>query len=93
MNEVWGGDVGGICAKMGLAKKMTSEEGGYIMGYQYMYVQSKVGGFFSESNHRVLIDQYAQEGWRFVSAIPSSFYGNNGQIRTFDLVFEKKNEE
>lgn len=63
------------------------------MPFKYLYIESKVGGWFSEPNHRELIDKYASEGWRYVDAIPSSFYGNNGQPKTFDLIFEKKSEE
>lgn len=61
--------------------------------FKYLYVKSNVKGMLSEANHRELIDKYASEGWRFVSAIPTSFYGNNGQPKTFDLVFEKRDDE
>ena len=61
--------------------------------FKYLYVESKVKGIFSNSNHRELIDKYALEGWRYVSAIPTSFYGNNGQPKTFDLIFEKGDDE
>lgn len=63
------------------------------MGFKYLYIESKVAGVFTNSNHRELIDKYSKEGWRFVNAIPYSFYGNNGQPKTFDLVFEKSVEE
>lgn len=62
------------------------------MEFIYLYVEAKVGGMFSKSNHRTLIDQYAKDGWRFVDAIATSFHGNNGQVKTYDLVFEKKVE-
>ncbi|MBM7833284.1 DUF4177 domain-containing protein [Clostridium sardiniense] len=61
--------------------------------YKYMYVEATTSGMFREADHRELIDNYSKEGWRYVSAIPTEFYGNNGQIQTFDLVFEKKCDE
>ena len=57
--------------------------------YKYLYVTSKVGTMFRSSDHRELIDQYSQEGWRFITAIPTVF-GGYGQIKEFDLVFEKE---
>ena len=59
--------------------------------YTYIYVESKVGGIFTASNHREIIDKYSKEGWRFVAAIPSS-NGSYGQITSHDLVFEKPKE-
>ena len=59
--------------------------------YTYMYIQSNVGGMFTLSNHREIIDKYSKEGWRFVAAILKS-NGSNGQITTNDLVFEKCEE-
>lgn len=56
--------------------------------YKYIYVKSKVGGIFSTSNHREIIDEYSKDGWRFVTAIPTSS-GGYGQIISYDLVFEK----
>lgn len=56
--------------------------------YTYMYVESKVGGVFTNSNHREIIDKYSKEGWRFVAAIPKNS-GAYGQITSNDLVFEK----
>ena len=58
--------------------------------YNYIYVTAKVSGFIRIADHRELIDKYSQEGWRFITAIPSDFNGN-GKITEFDLVFEKEN--
>lgn len=60
--------------------------------YKYKYVESRIKTMFNESDHREIIDKYSHEGWRFVSAIPSTF-GTYGVIKKFDLVFEKKIEE
>ncbi|WP_182201516.1 DUF4177 domain-containing protein [Paraliobacillus salinarum] len=59
--------------------------------YIYKYEESIVGGIFSKSDHREIIDKYSKEGWRFVGAIPASS-GGYGQITTHDLVFEKQEE-
>ena len=59
--------------------------------YSYIYVESRVGGFFSNSNHIEIIDKYSKEGWRFVGAIPNS-NGSHGQITSHDLVFEKEEQ-
>lgn len=58
--------------------------------YNYIYVTAVTSGFFRTADHRELIDKYSQEGWRFITAIPSKFEGY-GRIIEFDLVFEKEN--
>ncbi|MCM0648270.1 DUF4177 domain-containing protein [Clostridium swellfunianum] len=60
-----------------------------IQIYKYLYVPAKTAGVFRTSDHRELIDKYSQEGWRFITAIPTEF-GGYGQIKAFDLVFEKE---
>lgn len=57
--------------------------------YKYIYVQSKAAGFFTDPDHREIIDKYSKEGWRFVAAIPTWFNGE-GKIKEYDLVFEKE---
>jgi hypothetical protein len=50
-----------------------------------MYKEAQTNGLFrGPSDHRD-----SKEGWRFVTAIPTEFY-NNGEIKKFDLVFEKQ---
>lgn len=61
--------------------------------YKYMYVEASTKGMLREADHRELIDNYSRAGWRYVNAIPTEFYAGNGQIKTFDLVFEKKCDE
>ncbi|MBU6135599.1 MULTISPECIES: DUF4177 domain-containing protein [Clostridium] len=59
--------------------------------YKYMYKEAQTNGLFrGPSDHREIIDKYSKEGWRFVTAIPTEFYNNNGEIKKFDLVFEKQ---
>ena len=60
-----------------------------IIIYKYIYVKSKIGGMFSDSDRKKLIDKYSQEGWRFITAIPTVF-GGYGQMKEVDLVFEKQ---
>ncbi|NLB19419.1 MAG: DUF4177 domain-containing protein [Clostridium sp.] len=61
--------------------------------FRYIYVKSKGDRLFSGGEHREIIDKYAKEGWRFVTAIPLT-RGSQG-IFSFDLVFEMEefNEE
>lgn len=57
--------------------------------YKYKYVRAKVGGFFSESNYREIIDQHAKEGWRLVQVLPIDYNGH-GRPEAFDVIFESK---
>ncbi|MEG2788233.1 MAG: DUF4177 domain-containing protein [Romboutsia sp.] len=57
--------------------------------YTYTYVRSKASSVFRISDHRELINKHSQEGWRFITAIPSDFE-LNGKVIEFDLVFEKE---
>ena len=57
--------------------------------YEYKKVDFKNG--FAKTlldEHRVIIDSYAQRGWRFVGAIPTATIGY-GSLKQVDLVFEK----
>ena len=54
--------------------------------YRYEYVEAQAEGFFNSVNHREIIDQYAERGFRFITAIPTSF-SSYESIKTFDLVF------
>lgn len=56
--------------------------------YKYRYEKSSGGTFFTESNHRDIINKLANEGWRFVAAIPT-YQTQEGKVKEFDLVFEK----
>lgn len=59
---------------------------------EYQYVPLAVGGGFfidnSDYQHRTIINDYAQQGWRYVGFVPSRFTGN-GSIKEIDLIFEK----
>ncbi|MGL5149885.1 MAG: DUF4177 domain-containing protein [Clostridium sp.] len=57
--------------------------------YEYKYVNSKGGTWYTEPNHREIIDKYALMGWRFVAAIPT-YQTQEGKVKELDLVFERK---
>ncbi len=57
--------------------------------YKYIYVEVNAEGIFRQGNHKEMIYEYSNKGWRFVTAIPTSFSGH-GVIKKFDLVFEKE---
>ena len=57
--------------------------------YKYRYEKSSGGTFFTEPDHREVIDKLAREGWRFVTAIPT-YQTGEVKVKEFDLVFEKK---
>lgn len=63
------------------------KKGGSAM-YRYIYVEAQAETFFNTANHRELIDEYSQKGWRLVTAIPTQM-NSNGYIKKYDLVFEK----
>ena len=57
--------------------------------YKYIYVRAKLGGRLNDSDYKELINQYSQEGWRFITAIPA-VSGGYSQIKEVDLVFERQ---
>lgn len=59
--------------------------------YQYKFVKATLGGFFEEANHREIINQHAQEGWRLVQVLPKEYNGHGKPI-SYEIIFEKKND-
>ena len=59
--------------------------------YEYKYVNHKTGGGILNGNreHREIISQHAQDGWRYVGFIPTHFTGHGG-IANVDLIFERE---
>ncbi len=61
--------------------------------YRYEYVSLYTGGGTfnnnSDARHRQVIDQYAQQGWRYVGFVPTCF-SSYGGIKEIDLIFEKE---
>lgn len=65
------------------------------MKYFYEYVPLHTGGGFwidnAASEHRDIITEYAQQGWRYVGFVPTKF-SSEGGIKEIDLIFEKEAE-
>lgn len=59
--------------------------------YEYKYVQATLGGFFTEANHRELIDEYAKNGWRLVQVLPL-YYNSHGKPTEYEIIFERPME-
>jgi hypothetical protein len=56
--------------------------------YEYKFVEADLGGFFTASNHREIIERYAKEGWRLVQVLPTN-YNSHGKPAQYDIIFEK----
>ena len=56
---------------------------------RYEYVSIKVGKFIGSKSdeHRDIIDEYAEKGYRYVGFIPTDMT-DHGKIITMDLIFE-----
>ncbi|WP_098743593.1 DUF4177 domain-containing protein [Paenibacillus sp. EZ-K15] len=53
-----------------------------------MFVDAKLGGFFSEATHQQTIIEYAREGWRLVQVLPTKYDGN-GKPTHYEIIFER----
>lgn len=63
--------------------------------YTYEYVRVSMPGLLSDGileDHRTVIDDYAQKGWRYNGYIPTS-KNSHGKTLLIDLIFEKEIEE
>ncbi|PZD96294.1 DUF4177 domain-containing protein [Paenibacillus sambharensis] len=56
--------------------------------YEYIYVETSLGGFFTEATHRGTIDKYAREGWRLVQVLPTDYNGH-GKPTAYEIIFER----
>lgn len=56
---------------------------------RYKYVNVHIGKLFSAKSeeHRAIIDEYAEKGYRYVGYIPTNIT-DYGKIMDMDLVFE-----
>ncbi|WP_138754934.1 DUF4177 domain-containing protein [Paenibacillus sinopodophylli] len=59
------------------------------MSYEYKYVETNLGGFFSSATHRDTIDQHAAEGWRLVQVLPTHYNGH-GKPANYEIIFERE---
>ncbi|UKS29054.1 DUF4177 domain-containing protein [Paenibacillus sp. HWE-109] len=56
--------------------------------YEYKYVETSLGGFFSSAKHRETIDENAKEGWRLVQVLPTNYNGH-GKPMAYEIIFER----
>ena len=62
----------------------------YRYEYEYVHVSFRSGILNStQSEHKEIIDKYAQNGYRYVGYIPTKEIGT-GSLGEMDLVFEKQ---
>nr|WP_090582737.1 DUF4177 domain-containing protein [Paenibacillus sp. OV219] len=60
--------------------------------YEYKYVETSLGGFFSAPKHREMIDEYAKAGWRLVQVLGTNYDGH-GKPGDFEIIFERLVQE
>lgn len=56
--------------------------------YQYKFIKLLIGDFIDDDNRHQIINQEAQEGWRFVQVYPIEYGG--GEPISYEMVFERK---
>ncbi|WP_159888694.1 DUF4177 domain-containing protein [Paenibacillus puerhi] len=56
--------------------------------YEYTFVETSLGGFFSEATHQKTIIDYAREGWRLVQVLPTNYNGH-GKPTRYEIIFER----
>lgn len=56
---------------------------------KYEYVNVEISKFFGarSEEHRAIIDEYANKGYRYVGFIPTNI-SDYGKIKAMDLIFE-----
>ncbi|RKN77051.1 DUF4177 domain-containing protein [Paenibacillus ginsengarvi] len=60
--------------------------------YEYKYVDTTLGGMFTESMYRQAIDDHAKDGWRLVQVLPTRYNGH-GKPTAYEIIFERKVKE
>jgi hypothetical protein len=56
--------------------------------YEYKFVETSLGGFFSSPTHRETINEYAAEGWKLVQVLPLEYNGH-GKPTSYEIIFER----
>jgi len=56
--------------------------------YEYKYVETSLGGFFSSATHRETIDENAKKGWKLVQVLPTNYNGH-GKPTAYEIIFER----
>ncbi|MFC5528336.1 DUF4177 domain-containing protein [Cohnella yongneupensis] len=57
--------------------------------YEYIFVETSLGGFFTSATHQETIQKYAQEGWRLVQVLPTHYNGQ-GKPTDYEIIFERQ---
>lgn len=60
--------------------------------YEYKFVEADLGGFFSVTNHREIINEHAKEGWRLVQVLAFD-YDLRGRPKSYEIIFEREIKE
>ncbi|MFF2887318.1 DUF4177 domain-containing protein [Paenibacillus sp. NPDC057967] len=60
--------------------------------YEYCFVETHLGGFFTEATHRETIMEYAAQGWRLVQVLPTDYNGH-GKPSGYEIVFERPRQD
>ena len=79
-----------FCAALFKQKSETNRNlKGAALMKRYEYVTVHIGKFCGAGSeeHRVIIDEYAAKGYRYVGYIPTNI-NDYGKIKNMDLVFE-----
>jgi hypothetical protein len=63
------------------------EYGGERM-YEYKFVTTSLGGFFTDAEHRETIEEHARAGWRLVQVLPLKYNGH-GKPTEYEIIFER----
>lgn len=57
--------------------------------YEYKFVEADLGGFFSVTNHREIINEHAKEGWRLVQVLAFD-YDSKGRPKSYEIILKGK---
>ncbi|MFC5653675.1 DUF4177 domain-containing protein [Paenibacillus solisilvae] len=60
--------------------------------YEYIFVETSLGGLWAESKHQETITKYANEGWRLVQVLPTNYNGH-GKPAFSEIIFERLKAE
>jgi len=57
--------------------------------YEYKFVSTSLGGYFTEATHQETIQEHAREGWRLVQVLPTNYNGH-GKPTEYEIIFERQ---
>lgn len=56
--------------------------------YEYKFVETSIGGLFSDAMYREAIEEHAKNGWRLVQILPTRYNGH-GKPTGHEIIFER----